>query len=66
MRAPEIVTEVDIQKSSVKTEVNGDWFYAKSVGYQGLCLMRRLSAAWLVFTGECDVFRYEEDRWPKK
>ena len=66
MRVPELVTEVDIRKSSTQVEVNGQWFYAKSYGFQGICFMRRLTCAWLVFTGECDVFRYEEDRYPAK
>jgi hypothetical protein len=65
MRAPEVVTEIDIRKSSVKVEVNGEWFYAKSYGRRGIYFMRRLTCAWLVFTGEYDIFRYEEDRYPK-
>lgn len=34
---------------------NGKWVAARPLGWQGICLKRRIKAAWMVFTGRADV-----------
>lgn len=38
---------------------DGRWVEARSLGWQGLCLRKRLRCAWLVFTGRADVLKWE-------
>jgi hypothetical protein len=36
----------------------GQWVCARPVGWQGLCLLKRLKLAWGVFTGRYDVLKW--------
>jgi hypothetical protein len=38
---------------------DGRWVAARPEGWHGLCLRKRLRAAWLVFTGRADVLQWE-------
>lgn len=38
---------------------DGRWVAARPMGWQGLCLRKRLRAAWMVFTGRWDALRWE-------
>lgn len=35
------------------------WYSCRPLGYQGICLRRRLKLAWGVFTGKYDAVRWE-------
>ena len=34
------------------------WVAARPIPYWGLCLRKRISRAWMVFTGKADVLRW--------
>lgn len=36
------------------------WIPARPMGFWGLCLFTRLKRAWMVFTGKCDVLKWDE------
>ena len=38
----------------------GIWHMARPIGFQGICLRRRLKLAWGVFTGRYDAVRWSE------
>lgn len=44
---------------TTQTEINGKWVPARPIGYYSI--LNRLKCSWLVFKGECDIFR-----WPEK
>ena len=39
---------------------DGRWVACRPESWQGLCLRKRLRAAWLVFTGRADVLQWIE------
>lgn len=53
---PEQLKRMDNCQKEVKP---GRWVAARPLGWQGLCLFKRLKAAWAVFTGRADVLRWE-------
>lgn len=52
----EQLKELDSCKKEIKP---GRWVTARPMGWQGLCLRRRLKLAWEVFMGRADVLRWE-------
>lgn len=59
MNTPNTYTAEQIKHWDIQTETGGRWIPARPLGYQGLFLWHRLKAAWLVFTGKCDVLSWE-------
>ena len=56
MKTPAIYSADDIKNWDVQCcGSNGLWTQARPMSWPGLNLKRRLSAAWMVFTGRADV-----------
>ena len=56
MRTPMVFSADEIKTWSVQQcGKNGLWSQARPMSWPGLNLKRRLSAAWMVFTGRADV-----------
>ncbi len=61
MNVPNLFWARDIQKYNMSHfDDKGNRVLARPMGLGGLCLLRRLSLAWAVFTGRCDVVRWAE------
>lgn len=60
-RAPELVYADDLKDNTESVKIKGYRHIAKSYGFHGLMLKRRLILAWMVFKGECDALRYAQD-----
>lgn len=63
MNCPHIywITElVRDAKENISSHPTLGWTPARPMGFQGLCLMHRARAAWLVFTGKADVVKWFE------
>jgi len=56
MRTPMVYSADDIKCWSVQTKgKNRLWTQARPISYPGFNLWKRLSSAWMVFTGKADV-----------
>ena len=56
MKTPVIYSADQIKNWDVQTESkNGLWTQARPISYPGINLKRRISAAWMVFTGRADA-----------
>jgi hypothetical protein len=51
----------DDAKSGVSTCINGYWYAARPIGFQGLNLIDRIKIAWRVFTGKYDALLWKEN-----
>lgn len=61
MRTPIIFSADDIKGWTAQGKgKNGLWTQARPMSYSGLNLKRRLSAAWMVFTGRADALVWIE------
>lgn len=61
MRTPIVFSADEIKTWDVQTKgKNGLWTQARPESWTGLNLKRRLSAAWMVFTGKADVLVWME------
>lgn len=62
MRTPMVFSADEIKTWSVQQcGKNGLWSQARPMSWPGLNLKRRLSAAWMVFTGRADVLVWVGD-----
>lgn len=62
MRTPMVFSADEIKTWSVQQcGNNGLWTQARPMSWPGLNLKRRLSAAWMVFTGRADVLMWLGD-----
>ena len=64
MNSPTIRYAEHLQNWEEHTEVNGKWFLARPLGFQGLDLFWRIKCAWMVFTGEADVLLWMQNKPP--
>jgi hypothetical protein len=67
MKTPMIFSADEIKLWGVQSAgKNGLWTQARPMSYSGFNIKRRLSAAWMVFTGKADVLIWfsEEDNVP--
>ena len=56
MITPYVFSADDIKCWSVQTKgSNGLWTQARPISHSGINLTRRITAAWMVFTGRADV-----------
>ncbi len=56
MRTPIVYSADEIKTWDTQTKgENGLWTLARPMSWTGINLKRRLSAAWMVFTGKADV-----------
>ena len=56
MRTPMIFSADQIKSWDVQTEAkNGLWTQGRPMAKSGMNIYRRISAAWMVFTGKADV-----------
>jgi len=56
MRTPDVYSADRIKNWNVQSKSeHGGWFAARPMSWPGINLKRRLSAAWMVFTGKADV-----------
>ena len=62
MNTPTIYTPESLARTTEGVQAglpDGRWIAARPLGWQGLCLRKRLRCAWLVFTGRADVLQWE-------
>jgi len=62
MTTPNTYTPAQVVKLASEVSCglpDGRWVAARPMGWPGLCLRKRLRAAWLVFTGQADVLQWE-------
>ena len=62
MNTPTIYTPESLVHNTKYTQAglpDGRWVAARPMGWQGICLHKRLHAAWMVFTGKWDALRWE-------
>lgn len=56
MRTPNVYSADEIKNWEVQSAgKNGLWTQARPMSWPGINLQKRLSAAWMVFTGKADV-----------
>ena len=56
MKTPAIYSADQIKNWDIQTKSkNGLWTQARPISYPGINLKRRISAAWMVFTGRADA-----------
>lgn len=61
MNTPTFYTPESIIASAGRVQCglpDGRWVEARAEGWHGICLRKRLKAAWLVFTGRADVLQW--------
>lgn len=62
MTSPNFYTPESLARLDVKAGLSdGRWVLARPAGWPGICLSRRLRAAWLVFTGRADVLQWSDE-----
>lgn len=63
MRTPMVYSADQIRTWSIQCKGrNGLWTQARPMGWPGIYLRKRLSAAWMVFTGRADVLVWLGDK----
>jgi hypothetical protein len=61
MRTPVVYSATDIKCWSVSTQLkNGLWAPARPESWSGINIKKRITAAWMVFTGKADVLVWGE------
>ena len=61
MKTPMHYTAIQLKHWSVSTQLsNGFWTPARPEGWSGFNLIKRIKAAWIVFTGKVDVLIWSE------
>ncbi len=56
MKTPYVFSADEIKTWSVQSKVaDGLWTLARPMSHSGINLVRRITAAWMVFTGQADV-----------
>lgn len=59
MKAPMIYNLEDLNDpNEAQVEINGKWVPARPLGF--FSIWWRMKAAWLAFTGQCDLVRWPE------
>lgn len=63
MRTPVVYSADQIKSWNVQRCVsNGLWTQARPESFSGLNLIKRFTAAWMVFTGQADVLTWLGDK----
>lgn len=57
-----IVTIKDVSGDCMRKLPNRQWVHARPINYKHRSFLERLREAYLVFSGKCDPFMWEEDR----
>ncbi len=61
MRTPFVFSADDIKCWSIQSKgSNGLWNQARPMSHSGINLVRRITSAWMVFTGRADVLVWLE------
>lgn len=58
MNTPNLWTPEELEHHQSQAQIGKGWFKARTLGFSGLCLRKRLYFAWMVFTGKWDALQW--------
>lgn len=58
MNTPNLYTPEQVEQIEIQARIGGGLYTARPVGWQGLCLRKRIYFAWKVFTGQWDALHF--------